>query len=126
MFRSVSRKGLRSIVQATTELEVPARKELVREGDMGRHLYVIVEGTASVIRGGQKVADLGPGDFFGELAFLDHSPRTATVTATSDMRVMILGPRELDVLIEREPILARRMLQEAARRLRQSERSLAH
>ena len=126
MFGAVSKKGLRSIIQATTEVDVPSGRTVVKEGDLGRHLYVIVEGTASVTQKGRKIAGMGPGDFFGELAFLDHAPRSATVTATSDMKVMVLGPQELDVLMDREPVLAKRMLQQAAKRLRSSEKSISH
>ena len=126
MFGAISKKGLRSIIQATTEVDVAAGRTVVKEGDLGRHLYVIVEGTASVAQKGRKIATMGPGDFFGELAFLDHAPRSATVTATSDMKVMVLGPQELDVLVEREPVLAKRMLQQAAKRLRSSEKSISH
>ncbi len=126
MFGAISKKHLRSIIQATTEMQVAAGKTLVKEGDLGRHLYVIVEGTASVTQKGRKIASMGPGDFFGELAFLDHAPRSATVTATSDMKVMVLGPQELDVLVDREPVLGKRMLQQAAKRLRSSEKSISH
>ena len=123
LFESVSRKGLRSIVAAATETDVPPGKVLVREGETGRHLYVIVEGSATVSHGGKKLAELGPGDFFGELAFLDAEPRSATVTATTALRLMVLGPREMDVIVEREPAIVRRMLATMARRIRASERS---
>jgi CRP-like cAMP-binding protein len=123
LFSSVSKKGIREIVAAGTEIDVPPGKELVREGEMGRHLYVIVWGTATVWKGGRRMNELGPGDWFGELAFLDGAPRTATVIARSDMRVVVLGPREMDVIIEREPIIAKRLLEVMARRVRQNERA---
>jgi CRP/FNR family transcriptional regulator, cyclic AMP receptor protein len=124
LFSSVSKRGVRQIVAAGTEIDVPAGKELVREGEIGRHLYVIVWGTATVWKNGRRMSELGPGDFFGELAFLDGAPRTATVIARSDMRVIILGPREMDLIIEREPIIAKRLLEVMAKRVRQNERSL--
>jgi CRP/FNR family cyclic AMP-dependent transcriptional regulator len=123
LFSSVSKRGVRQIVAAGTEIDVPAGKELVREGEIGRHLYVIVWGTATVWKNGRRMSELGPGDFFGELAFLDGAPRTATVIARSDMRVIILGPREMDLIIEREPIIAKRLLEVMAKRVRQNERS---
>jgi len=122
LFRDVSKKGLRSIVSAATEVDVGAGKELVREGEFGRHLYVITGGEALVTRGGRRLGRLGPGDFFGELAFLDGAPRSATVTARTDMQVMVLGPREFDVVVEREPAVAKRLLATMAKRVRQEDR----
>jgi CRP/FNR family transcriptional regulator, cyclic AMP receptor protein len=124
LFSSVSKRGIRQIIAAGTEIDVRAGKELVREGEIGRHLYVIVWGTATVWKGGRRMSELGPGDFFGELAFLDGAPRTATVIARSDLRVIILGPREMDVIIDREPVIAKRLLEVMAKRVRQNERSL--
>lgn len=124
LFSSVSKRGIRQIVAAGSEVDVASGRELVRQGEIGRHLYVIVWGNATVWKNGRRVAELGPGDFFGELAFLDGAPRTATVIAQSDIRVIVLGPREMDVIIEQEPIIAKRLLEVMARRVRQNERSL--
>jgi len=126
LFHHASKRGLRSIVQASTEVEVPAGRPVVREGDTGRELYVLVKGSATVTRGGRKVGELGPGDFFGELAFLAHSTRTATVTADAPCTLMILGGRELGPVLETEPSLAAGMLAAVARRVRETERSSLH
>jgi CRP-like cAMP-binding protein len=126
LFESISKKGIRSLVQAATEVDIPAGKVLVREGEFTRHLYVVLRGTADVIRKGKKLNELVPGDFFGEMAFLSGAPRSATVTARTDLRVMVLGPRELDVIIEKESALARRMLASMAQRVRSIERSVSH
>ncbi len=126
LFSNVSKRGLRRAVQAATEIDEPAGTVLVREGDTGRELYVIVGGQAKVTRRGRKLSDLGPGDFFGELAFLSHAQRTATVTATSDLRLMILGPREFEMLLEAEPQIGLRMLEVVASRLREVERAVTH
>jgi CRP-like cAMP-binding protein len=126
LFESLSKKGIRSLVQAATEVDIPAGKVLVREGEFTRHLYVVLRGTADVMRKGKKLNELVPGDFFGEMAFLSGAPRSATVTARTDLRVMVLGPRELDVIIEKEPALARRMLASMAQRVRSIERSVSH
>jgi CRP/FNR family transcriptional regulator, cyclic AMP receptor protein len=117
LFASVSKKGIRALVQAADEIDLPAGKVLVREGEWGRELYVILRGTAEVTRDGRKLREIVPGDFFGEMAFLANSRRTATITARSDMRVMILGPQQLEVILETEPVLARRMLEAMAKRL---------
>jgi CRP-like cAMP-binding protein len=123
LFASVSKKGIRALVQAAAEVDVPAGKVLVREGEFGRHLYVMTRGTATVTRGGRKLSELAPGDFFGEMAFLSPAPRSATVTAYTDVRVMVLGPRELDVIAEREAAVAKRLLETMAKRVQTTGRS---
>jgi CRP/FNR family cyclic AMP-dependent transcriptional regulator len=124
LFQAVPKRDIRAIIQATSEVDVKAGKALVREGEAGRHLYVILAGEAVVTQRGRRVSRLGPGDFFGELAFLDHSPRSATVTAHTDMALMVLGPREFETVVDREPVIARRLLTAMASRVRQNDRSL--
>jgi CRP-like cAMP-binding protein len=126
LFSAVSKKGIRSIVSAATEVDVEVGRVLVREGDYDRDLFVILRGEATVTQRERKLATLGPGDFFGELALLERSPRTATVRAATDMRVMVLGRREILDIVEREPTLARRMLEVLASRVRANERSVRH
>jgi CRP-like cAMP-binding protein len=126
LFSAVSKKGIRSIVSAATEVDVGAGRVLVQEGDYDRDLFVILRGEATVTQRGRKLATLGPGDFFGELALLERSPRTATVRAATDMRVMVLGRREVLDIVEREPPLARRMLEVLASRVRANESSVQH
>lgn len=123
LFAGVSKKGLRAVVQAATEVDLRAGKTLVREGERGRELYVILRGTADVTRGGRKLSELVPGDFFGEMALLNPAPRNATVIARTDMRVMVLGPREMDVIVEREPSVAKQLLAAMAQRVRTSKPS---
>jgi CRP/FNR family cyclic AMP-dependent transcriptional regulator len=126
LFSAVSGKGLRSIIQAATEVDVQAGKVLVREGEWGREMYVILRGTAEVTKDGRRLRELVPGDFFGEMAFLSPAPRTATVTARSDMRVMVLDSRAMGGVVEKEPAVARRLLAAMADRIRATERSASH
>ena len=79
-----------SIAALAAEVSVPAGKELVREGDYSYDVLAIEEGTASVTRGGEHVADLGPGDVIGEMGVLERSQRNATVVATSSMLLVTL------------------------------------
>jgi CRP-like cAMP-binding protein len=118
LFASISKKGVRALVQAADEVDLSAGKILVRQGEWGRHMYVILRGTAEVIKDGKKVRELIPGDFFGEMAFISGEARTATISARSDMRVMVLGPQQLEVILEEEPALAKRMLETLAQRVR--------
>jgi CRP/FNR family transcriptional regulator, cyclic AMP receptor protein len=126
LFSSVSREGLRALIRAATEVDVRAGRVLVNEGEWGREMYVILRGTAEVTKGGRKLRELVPGDFFGEMAFLSPAPRTATVTARSDMRVMVLDSRAMGAVVEKEPAVARRLLQAMADRIRSTERSATH
>ena len=82
---------------------------------------MIVEGTAKVSRQGRKVAEIGPGASFGELALLDRAPRNATVTAETPMELVVLGQREFAGLIDDVPGFARKLLAGMAQRLRESD-----
>lgn len=124
LFSTLSKRALRSVAQAADEVDEPSGKAFVVEGEGDRSLYVLVEGTAVVTRGGRKVANLRPGDFFGELAVLDHGPRSATVTSTSACRLMALDARRIDELVHHEPTIAQGMLEVLAARLRETDRSL--
>jgi len=126
LFSGVSKKGLRMIVASADEITVRKEKDLVREGEHGRHLYVMVDGRARVVRGGHPVATLGPGDFFGELALISGAPRTATVTTETETTVMVLDPRRFDVVMEEEPRVAKAVMATMADRLRVIERSITH
>jgi CRP/FNR family transcriptional regulator, cyclic AMP receptor protein len=90
----------------------------VQEGQSDRFLYVLLSGSAIVIRAGRRRDTIEPGEFFGELAFLDGGPRSATVTASADSRLLILSPREMSELIHAEPALALKMISTLAGHLR--------
>jgi CRP/FNR family transcriptional regulator, cyclic AMP receptor protein len=121
LFRACSTKDLKLISRAATEVDVPAGKELVREGAPGHEFFLIVGGKANVTRGKKKVATLGPGEYFGELSLLVREPRNATVTADGPMTVLILGQREFTGVIDEVPGLARKLLTSMAARLRASD-----
>jgi CRP/FNR family transcriptional regulator, cyclic AMP receptor protein len=89
-FSSMSKKELAAVAQQTDEIDVSAGKVLAREGDFGQEFFIIDSGTAEVSRGGQRIGELGPGDFFGEMALLEEQRRTATVTATSPMSLIVM------------------------------------
>jgi CRP-like cAMP-binding protein len=119
LFAGCTRKELETIAKATTELTIEQGKEFVGQGDVGREAFVIVEGTADVLRGGRKIATLGPGESVGELALLDHGPRTASVVAATPMTVLVLGPREFSAVLDSVPTLTHKILAALAGRVRQ-------
>lgn len=119
LFVACSRKDLQKIARASDEVSVPAGKVLVEQGKVGRECFVVVEGSATVKRNGRKVATFGPGDYFGELSLLDRGPRTATVAADTDMKVLVLGPREFSGVLDSVPGLAHKLLATLASRVRE-------
>jgi CRP-like cAMP-binding protein len=122
LFGGLSKKSLREIVSSATEIDVRSGTVIVQEGKSDRYLYVLVSGNAEVSRGGRRRDTIGPGEFFGELAFLDGGPRSATVTTTTDSRLMILSPAEMDAVIHAEPGLALRLISVLAAHLRAATR----
>src|SRR5690606_38844716 len=105
--------------KASDEVKVSAGHQLCEQGQIGREAFVIVEGAAEVRRNGRKVATLGPGDCVGELALLDHGPRTATVTATEDSTVLVLAAREFAGLVDAVPAIGHKLLKALAARIRE-------
>ncbi|HET9250414.1 MAG TPA: cyclic nucleotide-binding domain-containing protein [Actinomycetota bacterium] len=93
----------------TDEIDVPADKNLVNQGAYPHEFMVIESGTAEVTHDGQHLADLGPGDFFGEMALLLNVPRTATVAATSDITLVVMHERDFRAMEEEIPVVAERV-----------------
>jgi CRP-like cAMP-binding protein len=117
LFSRCSKSELATIAQAADEVTVPADTELVREGDRGREFMVIVEGAALVKRKGRKIAELGQGDFFGEIALVSRGPRTATVTTTAPSHLLVITDQAFVPLIERMPKIQSRVMEALADRL---------
>jgi len=107
------------VAKASDELTFPAGKVLCEQGAVGREAFVIIDGTAEVRRNDKKVATLGAGACVGELALLDHGPRTATVTATAELTVLVLGAREFAALLDDVPSVAHKVLKAMATRIRE-------
>ncbi len=118
LFSACTKRELSKIAKAGDELTVEAGHVLTTQGDAGREAYVVVDGTATVKRGGRKISTVGPGDAVGELALLDHGPRTATVVADGPMTLFVLGSRQFAGVIEDVPSLARKVMAELAARVR--------
>jgi len=121
LFSALSKKELQLVARRAEDVRVDPGRILVSEGSTGSEFFVIIDGAATVSRHGRKVASLGAGDAFGELALLDKAPRNATVTAQTEMEVVVLGQREFGGLIDEVPGFARKLLAGMARRLRDSD-----
>ena len=103
LFSDASDEELKQVAAFAQSKVVPEGEVIVEEGGFSRELLAIEEGTAAVSRDGEKIADLGPGDVFGEAGMLDDSMRSATVTATSGMRLISLGHFEVKRLKKDAP-----------------------
>jgi CRP/FNR family transcriptional regulator, cyclic AMP receptor protein len=90
LFSALSRRERKTLAQYTDELDIPEGRELVREGDFAYEFFVIESGRAEVVRQGEHVADLGPGDFLGEMGIVGHATRNASVIARSPMTVVVM------------------------------------
>lgn len=127
LFSECSRGELSRIAALTAEIEVPEGRVLMRQGDAGSEAFVILEGRARATIRGKGSATLGPGSCFGEMALLeDRGRRSATVTAETDIRLLVLSSREFSTLIEDVPDVARKVLAAVAARLRDAERAQPH
>jgi CPA2 family monovalent cation:H+ antiporter-2 len=102
-FSSLSKRELTEVAQQTDELDVAEGKTLAREGDFGHEFFVIVDGTAEVVRGGDRIAELGPGDFFGEMALLSGGRRNGDVVAVDFCRFLVLERRDFNQFTARHP-----------------------
>ena len=124
LFSALSKRDLGRIAKASNEITVETGHVLVDQGDAGREAFVVIDGTATVKRNGRKVGTLSPGDAIGELALLDHGPRTATVTADTELTALVLSAREFAGIIEDVPGLAQKLLAQLAARVRELDRQI--
>ena len=123
LFATCSTKDLQKIAKASDEIAVKAGTTLVDQGQQGREAFIVVDGTAAVKRNGRKITTLGPGAVIGELSLLDRGPRTATVTADTDMTVLVIDQRNFPGVIDQVPALAHKLLATLAGRIRDLDRA---
>jgi CRP-like cAMP-binding protein len=123
-FAACTEEQLREVARIAERLHIQAGEVILREGRLGRELFVILDGTATVTRAGRIVNIRHRGDYFGELAAIEAMPRSATVTATTDLDVLIIGPREFEVMME-IPGFRNALLTGMSRRIREADDRLA-
>jgi CRP/FNR family cyclic AMP-dependent transcriptional regulator len=117
LFAGCSKSELRELAKTADELDLREGTVLTREGRPGREFFVLIDGTAEVRRKGKKIAALGPGDWLGEIALITDSPRTATVTATSPVDVLVITDRRFRSVVETMPSIALKVLARVGERL---------
>ena len=122
LFSACSKRELAHLASRTTDITVEPGTVLMQEDTVGYEFFVIVAGHAQVSRDGTFVAELGPGDFFGELALLDRAPRDATVTAATRMEVVVLNRAEFIEAVVQAPRMTLQLLAAMSRRLRHLDR----
>jgi len=117
LFAHCSKRELEEIAQLADEVDLREGKEMTRQGARGREFFVLLEGSADVTKDGRRINRLGPGDFFGEIALVSDTPRTATVTATSPVRALVVTDRAFRRLLNDVPQMQAKVLTALAERL---------
>jgi CRP/FNR family transcriptional regulator, cyclic AMP receptor protein len=117
LFGHCSKRELQEVAKVADEIDLRDGKEMTRQGQRGREFFVLLEGSADVNKDGRRVNTLGPGDFFGEIALVSDVPRTATVTATSPVRALVVTDRSFKRLLESLPQMQAKVLKALADRL---------
>jgi len=117
LFSRLIKKSLQDVAHITDELDLPAGKEMATEGDRGREFFVLLDGEAEVTRGGEHVNTMKKGDFFGEIALVTKMPRTASVTAKTDVQVLVITERDFGALLKRSPEVGRQVAEALAERV---------
>jgi CRP/FNR family cyclic AMP-dependent transcriptional regulator len=125
LFRGCGDRELERVQQLTSIFDIPEGKVLCRQGQFGQETFFVISGEAEVAIDGTRIASLGPGSFFGEMSPLDGSRRVASVTAITQMKVLVSTSTELEMLLTDVPRVARRMLATVTGRLRLADRVLA-
>jgi CRP-like cAMP-binding protein len=126
LFSTCSGRELRTIRKALEEVTVPAGRILTEQGTIGREFFLIVKGKAAVRRNNRKVATLGPGQYFGELALLDRRPRSATIVSETEMLLLVLGQRQFNGVLDAIPAMSRKLLAAMATRVREADARAYH
>ena len=126
LFARLDRAGLEEVGRLAEEIDVGPGKALMREGETGHEFYVIVEGAVRIERQGIEINELGPGEFFGEIALIDGGPRTAGAITKTPSRLLVVGHREFRALLDAFLPIRAAILEALAQRVRQLEPQAPH
>jgi CRP/FNR family cyclic AMP-dependent transcriptional regulator len=117
LFANCSKRELEEIAHLADEIDLNEGKEMTRQGAPGREFFVLLEGEADVMKDGRAINQLSAGDFFGEIALVSDTPRTATVTATTPVRALVITDRSFRRLLKDQPEIQNKVLSALAARL---------
>jgi CRP/FNR family transcriptional regulator, cyclic AMP receptor protein len=117
LFAGLSKEDLEQLGRWTDEIEVPEGKRLAEEGNFAHEFFVVEEGTADVTQDGNTIATLTAGDFFGEIGLVATERRTASVVATSPMRLVVMSGRDFRAMQDKLPHIADEVRQTIIERL---------
>lgn len=123
LFAGLSRRALKKVAVTARIVDHPAGQEITSEGESGICFHLVTAGRASVVVGASSRRDLGPGDYFGEISLIDRQPRSATVTAVSDLTTVAIPAWSFSPILLEEPEVARSLLQVMCARLRAAEQA---
>ena len=127
LFRGIDRAGLAGLAEVATPVDFPAGHVIARQGEIGTGFFVVIEGMVRVVRDGEILARLGPGEFFGELSVLDRMPRNASVIADSETTsCLALASWDFEKVLLDQPALTLTILRGVATRLRNATESTRH
>jgi CRP-like cAMP-binding protein len=124
LFQGLSKRHLRRIAKLARLRRFAPGSPIVRSGDPGRAFFVLLDGSAKVLRPGGRTRRLGVGDYFGEMALLDDAPRSADVVAEADALMLTIERKDFARILRMEPALAQALLRTLAARLRAAEKSI--
>jgi len=123
LFSDCSTKEIGLIIKNSSERTVKPGTVIIEQGRVGREGYVVLEGTATVKRNNKRVGSVGPGSVVGELSLLDNGPRTATVVADTEVKLLVVSDRALRAAIDNIPSISRKLLKALATRVRELDRA---
>lgn len=124
LFAGLNKKQLQLIAKSADEITVASGTVLVDQGQTGREAFLVLDGSVGIKRNGRKVATLGPGAIVGELALLDHGPRTATAVCESDATLLVVDRRNFLSIVESSHTLTSRLLEYLASRIRELDKTV--
>ena len=128
LFGAVDAAGRERIADWMTEVDLPADRVIARQGEIGTGFFIVVSGGVRVVRDGETIAELGPGQFFGELSVIDRLPRVAQVITSGPTTCLALASWDFEAVIGEQPSVAMAIMRELSGRLREltAELSEAH
>ena len=109
LFAQLTADQRKEIARQSDEIDVEAGSRIITEGRFGYEFFVLKDGSAEVVRGGEHLADLGPGDFFGEIAIMEHDRRTASVVATTPVTAIVMLARDFETMAGVMPHVAEKI-----------------